>query len=77
MQNEAVQGTLFEFLTLEAAALNRHIHNGEGGQKRPISRIWPRREMKEDLQADPEKVVGLCGVLFLGLVLFCWVSCVP
>ena len=33
MQNEAAQGTLFEFLTLEAAALNRHIHNGEGGQK--------------------------------------------
>ena len=50
---------------------------GMEGKKRPISRIWPRREMKEDLQADPEKVRGLCGVLFLGLVLVCWVSCVP
>ena len=24
--------------------------------------------MKEDLQADPEKVGGLCGVLFLGVL---------
>ena len=41
---------------------------GMEGKKRPISRIWPRREMKEDLQADPEKVGGLCGVLFLGVL---------
>ena len=66
-----------EFLTLEAAALNRHIHNGDGGQKTSNQQDLAAQGDEGGFASRPEKVLGLCGVLFLGLVLFCWVSCVP
>ena len=57
-------GTLFDFLTFKVPALNRHIHNGME-QKRPISKIWPVKEMEEGFASNPENFVAF-GVLSLG-----------